>query len=86
MDNQSIDSQSVEKERSVADMCVGEQACFKSCCEECLALLLLERGIVPGSTVSLCWCAPWSDALCIEVRGTCFSLRRSEAKTMLLQK
>ena len=84
MFDQSVDYQSIIKERSVADMCVGEQACFKNCCEECLTVLLLERGIVPGTKISMCWRMPWSDTLCIEVGHARFSLRVAEAKAMVL--
>ena len=80
------DLSTIEKKevQTVADMRVGECACFAACKDEALALLLSERGVLVGTKLRLCWRAPLGDALCLEVLSSRFSVRRAEAKAMLL--
>ena len=82
--NQSCPAVEERESQTVADMRVGECACFAVCKDEALALLLSERGLLAGTKLRLCWRSSLGDALCIEVLSSRFSVRREEAKAMLL--
>ncbi|MSQ01216.1 MAG: ferrous iron transport protein A [Myxococcales bacterium] len=46
---------------------------------------LLELGFLPGTAVRLIGAAPMGDPLDVEVRGCRFSLRRAEAKLVVVE-
>lgn len=70
--------------RSVDDMVRNESACLACCRDKELDLILSERGIVAGTSLRLCWRSTLSGVLCVEASRSRFSLRRSEAKAMIL--
>lgn len=73
------------KNRSVADLKLGETATITSVGDDCLdinchCLRLLEIGFTPGQEVTLLSRSPFKDPLAISVRGTIIALRSEEAE------
>jgi ferrous iron transport protein A len=71
--------------RSLADLKIGESAVIQSFTDDWTALKLLEMGCLPNSTVTLCQIAPLGDPICIKVCDYCLSLRKSEAKSVIVK-
>jgi ferrous iron transport protein A len=71
--------------RSLADLKVGETAVIQSFTDDLTALKLLEMGCLPETEVRLCQIAPLGDPICIKVCDYCLSLRKSEAKLVLVK-
>lgn len=76
--------QTKEPLRSVADLRLGEGGCLAACRDKALAQLLSERGMPMGTPVRLCWRAALGGTLCVEVCSARFTLRESEAASLLL--
>lgn len=70
--------------RSVADLKKGEKAKIVSFTDLTLSLRLLDMGCLPGSEVMLDFVAPLGDPLGIKLTSSRLSMRREEAKTILV--
>lgn len=67
--------------RTLALLSPGDRAVVRGIvAEEEFALRLMELGLTPGTEVALIRRAPFGDPLELAVRGTHFSIRRSEAE------
>lgn len=65
----------------LSELRVGENAYIQGFEENnSVSLKLLEMGCLPESRVSIYQVAPFGCPICIEVEGTCLSLRRKEAQ------
>lgn len=69
---------------SLADLTRGETAVIDSFTDIEISLKLLEMGCLPGEKVMLVKIAPFGDPITISVSGYLLSLRKSEAKTVLI--
>ncbi len=72
------------KEKSVADLKIGEKgvvSCFK---DKEMSLKLLEMGCLPGCEICLRSKAPLGDPVCICVSGYNLSIRLDEASTIVV--
>lgn len=63
----------------------GETGVIEGFSNESLSLKLLEMGLLPGSDITLVRAAPMGDPLYFHVAGYNLSLRKDEAKTVLLK-
>ena len=54
--------------------------------EDAITRRLMEMGVIPGVAVRMVKSAPFGDPLEIKVRGYSLALRRSEAKSVVLEK
>lgn len=70
--------------RSVADLKVGEKGTVNGFTDASMSLKLLEMGCLPGTEVVLDFVAPLGCPIGISVAGYHLSLRKSEAKTIIL--
>jgi ferrous iron transport protein A len=71
--------------RSVADLKIGEKGVIQFFKDELMSLKLLEMGCLPGTEVKLSFVAPFGDPICIQVEGYTLSLRKDEARTILIK-
>jgi ferrous iron transport protein A len=71
--------------RSVADLKIGEKGVIQFFKDELMSLKLLEMGCLPGTEVKLSFVAPLGDPICIKVDGYNLSLRKDEARTILIK-
>ena len=53
--------------------------------EKSLKMRLLDMGIIPGGTVEVIKCAPFGDPIDVKVKGYHLSLRKDEAKQILIE-
>lgn len=72
------------KERSVADLELGEKGIIKQLQQNSWTLKLLEMGCLPGSEVSLRFKTSCGGPLCVEICGYSLSLRPEEAQMLSL--
>lgn len=70
--------------RSVADLKVGEKGTVTGFTDATMSLKLLEMGCLPGTEVVLDFIAPLGCPIGISVAGYHLSLRKSEARTIIL--
>jgi len=70
--------------RRLTELRVGESAQIKGFAKSALAEQLLEMGCVPGQMVTLKLVAPLGDPIVIATQGCNLSLRKSEAKYILV--
>jgi ferrous iron transport protein A len=71
--------------RSVADLKVGEKGMVSGFTDASMSLKLLEMGCLPGTEVILDFIAPLGCPVGISVAGYHLSLRKSEAKTIIIK-
>ncbi|TAE13921.1 MAG: ferrous iron transport protein A [Bacteroidetes bacterium] len=72
--------------RYLSDLKLGESAYIQGFTENnSISLKLLEMGCLPESKVCLYQVAPLGCPICIEVEGTFISLRRKEAKEVIIK-
>lgn len=64
---------------------LGQSAIIKGFTDEFLSLKLTEMGCFPGETVKLTNVAPFGDPIAIEVLGYQLSLRKQEARTVIIE-
>ena len=64
---------------------LGQSAIIKGFTDEFLSLKLTEMGCFPGETVKLTNVAPFGDPIAIEVSGYQLSLRKQEARTVIIE-
>jgi ferrous iron transport protein A len=70
-------------DQSLADLAPGSRAVVRRLEGEAAAVRrLMELGLVPGTPVELVRRAPLGDPLELRVRGTHFSIRRTEAESI----
>jgi ferrous iron transport protein A len=73
------------KEISLADLEIGETAVIQEFKDEFMALKLMEMGCLPNSPITMCMVAPFGDPICVKVCDYCLSLRKAEAKTVIVK-
>lgn len=72
-------------DKTVNDMKIGETAIVKSLgCSGALRRRIIDMGITPGAVVIMRKAAPMGDPLEINVRGYELSIRRAEAREILV--
>jgi ferrous iron transport protein A len=71
--------------KTAADLRVGETATISGFNNEKLSLKLLEMGCLPGGKITFRMKAPLGDPICVEVAGYRLSLRKNEAKAILVE-
>jgi len=71
--------------KQAASLQNGETGIIDSFSDEVLSLKLLEMGLLPGSEIKLLRTAPLGDPLYFQVAGYNLSLRKAEARTVLLK-
>ncbi len=75
------------KYKTINDLSVGESALILSInCEGAMKRRLIDMGITPGVKVTLYKIAPLGDPLELKLRGYMLSIRRSEAKNILVKR
>jgi ferrous iron transport protein A len=69
------------KSRTLALLAPGDRAVVRRIhADKEFAMRLMELGLTPGTEIALIRRAPFGDPLELAVRGTHFSIRRSEAE------
>ncbi len=71
--------------RTVLDLNIGEEALVKDYTDTRIACKLLTIGIVPNTPIALIRKAPFGGAVCLRLGATFVAVRRSEAKSILIQ-
>jgi ferrous iron transport protein A len=71
--------------KTLADLKIGEKGIIKGFDDEVMALKLLEMGCLPNTEVCLSHVAPSGDPIAIRVSGYSLSMRKDEARTILLE-
>lgn len=72
-------------DKTVNDMKIGETAIVKSLgCSGALRRRIIDMGITPGAVIIMRKAAPMGDPLEINVRGYELSIRRAEAREILV--
>ena len=73
-------------QKTVNDLKIGEQAVVTGLgCSGALRRRIIDMGITPGALVIMRKAAPMGDPIEINVRGYELSIRRSEAKEILVE-
>lgn len=70
---------------SLADLEIGETAVIQDFKDELMALKLMEMGCLPNTPITMCMVAPLGDPICVKVCDYCLSLRKAEAKTVMVK-
>jgi len=70
--------------KTLAELPKGQSATITSFSDDRLALKLMEMGCLPGERIMLQHIAPLGCPYAFEVNGTLVSLRKSEAKLVLI--
>jgi ferrous iron transport protein A len=68
----------------LADLKLGEQGIIDSFSDTEMSLKLMEMGCLPGEKISIERRAPLGDPIAISVSGYLLSVRKEEAKTILV--
>lgn len=71
---------------NLSELSVGDQAEVIEFLDEDLSLVLNNLGIFQGESVELSNIAPLGDPICVKVRESLISLRKSDAKSIVIQK
>ena len=71
---------------SLADLKKGQTATIHSFADDELSIKLLEMGCLPGEKVTVSMVAPFGDPIAIEVLDYVLSLRKSEAKAVIISR
>jgi len=72
--------------KTLADLKKGEIGIIQSFTnDDTLSLKMLEMGCLPGMEVCLRYAAPLGDPICIQIAGSSFALRRSEANQIVIK-
>lgn len=74
------------KELTVDDLQVGNKAVITGFLDDQLSLLLNELGFFLGETIELSSKAPLGDPLCIKSEESIISIRRVDAKSIVIKK
>lgn len=70
---------------TLADLKTGQKAIIKSFTDDALSSKLLEMGCLPGEELSLSRTAPLGCPIAINIAGYELSLRRDEAKSVIIE-
>jgi ferrous iron transport protein A len=70
---------------TLADLKTGQKAIIKSFTDDALSSKLLEMGCLPGEELSLSRTAPLGCPIAISIAGYELSLRRDEAKSVIIE-
>ncbi|BDD06080.1 FeoA family protein [Aureibacter tunicatorum] len=73
------------RQKTIADMKVGEKAVIAGFKEDLLSLKLLEMGCLPGEKVEMSLVAPLGDPIAVTVSNYQLSLRRDEASIIYIE-
>jgi Fe2+ transport system protein FeoA len=80
-----VKNKGAEKDgRSLWDLKQGEESTVKSFNDSGIACKLLTIGIVPKARIALIRRSPFGGAACIRLGGTYIAVRKSEAKSILI--
>ena len=72
--------------RTIADLTIGESGVISQVGGEgALRLRFLDMGLIPGTTVILQKIAPMGDPIQIQVRGYELTIRREDARKIVLR-
>lgn len=75
------------KEYTLNDLSIGNSAIvLKINCQGAMKRRLIDMGITPGVSVMLYKVAPMGDPLELKLRGYVLTIRRSEAKNIIVEK
>lgn len=69
---------------NLSELKLGKQAVIDSFSDKELALKLMEMGCLPGEKLHIERKAPFGDPIAISISGYLLSMRKSEAKTILV--
>lgn len=72
--------------KNLSDLKVGEIGIIDSFCNDDISIKLMEMGCVPGEEIKIEQIAPLGDPICIAVSGYTLSLRKDEAKSIILKR
>lgn len=70
--------------KNLSELDLGKQAVIDSFSDKELALKLMEMGCLPGEKIHIERKAPLGDPIAISISGYLLSMRKSEAKTILV--
>lgn len=70
----------------LTDLSIGEKAKVTQFLDQELSLLFYDLGLFEGEVLELSNIAPLGDPVCIKVRESLISVRKKEAKTIVIQK
>ncbi|HET6245599.1 MAG: ferrous iron transport protein A [Bacteroidetes bacterium] len=70
--------------RKLSDLKIGESAVIEEFSDDFLSLKFLEMGCLPGESITLERIAPMGDPIIVNVSGYLMTMRKSEAKTILV--
>ncbi|MGN0601816.1 MAG: ferrous iron transport protein A [Oscillospiraceae bacterium] len=74
-------------EQTLNDLSIGDSALvLRINCQGAMKRRLIDMGITPGVRVKLYKIAPMGDPLELKLRGYVLSIRRSEAKNIIVEK
>ena len=64
---------------------IGESGIIEEITDPWASIKLIEMGCLPGEMVTIKLSAPFRDPIAIEISGNLISLRKSEAKSIIVQ-
>ena len=69
---------------NLSQLRIGQEAIIESVEDQDIYLKLLDLGCLPGEKVKLAFVAPLGDPIAIQVSGSILSLRKEDAKSILI--
>lgn len=69
---------------NLSQLRLGQEAIIQSVENQDIYLKLLDLGCLPGEKVKLAFVAPLGDPIAIQVSGSIISLRKADAKSILI--
>ena len=70
---------------TLADLKKNERAVIKELKPGGVTTRLLSFGCIPGKSVGINYKAPFGGPICVSVNGSLLAMRKSEAKTILVE-
>ncbi len=67
------------------DLNIGESGIVKSFADDGMACKLLTVGIIPETKISMVSKSPFGGAYCLKLGKTLIAIRKSEAKTIIIE-
>jgi ferrous iron transport protein A len=71
--------------KNLSDLKVNESGTIKGFLDNNLSLKLLEMGCLPGIEVKIQMIAPFGDPIALSVSGYSLSIRKKDAKNVLIE-
>jgi len=71
--------------KNLSDLKVNESGTIKGFLDNNLSLKLIEMGCLPGIEVKIQMIAPLGDPIALTVSGYCLSIRKKDAKNVLIE-